>query len=77
MDRNEFLKKCQMVSMLKCGINGMPVDVSDDLIVECGNVQYYPAGYILTFKNGVPRHLGILHDLKANSVTECELDKIS
>lgn len=77
MDRTEFLKICQKVSVLKDGICGVKENVPDDLKVVYNGIVYYPDAYKLSFdKNGNAVHTAILHDLMANSVVYCDLHKV-
>lgn len=78
MDRTEFLKMCQKVSMLKSGICGMKESVPDELKVIHNGIVYYPVAYVLTFdEKGNPQHDVILHDLKANSITQGKLERVT
>lgn len=72
MERKKFIDMMQQ-AIYHAGLGSVP----DSLTVELDGIRYYPCGYVLTFdKQGNTRHLARLHDLKANSVTECELDKV-
>lgn len=77
MDRTEFLKMCQKVSMLKSGILGIKENVPDELKVIHNGIVYYPVAYELSFDNGQPTHTAILHDLQANSITKCDLERVA
>ena len=35
-----------------------------------------PVAYELSFDNGQPTHTAILHDLHANSITKCNLERV-
>ena len=76
MDRTEFLKMCQKVSMLKSGILGIKENVPDELKVVHNSIIYYPVAYELSFDKGQPKHTAILHDLQANSITKCDLERV-
>ena len=76
MDRTEFLKMCQKVSMLKSGILGIKENVPDELKVVHNSIIYYPVAYELSFDKGQPKHTAILHDLQANSITKCNLERV-
>jgi hypothetical protein len=69
MDRTEYLNLCKKVSML------LPY-ISDDCKVEYDGIAYYPQAYELSFDKGETKHMAVLHDLKANSVMRCSLDKV-
>ena len=77
MDRTEFLKMCQKVSMLKSGILGIKENVPDELKVVHNSIIYYPVAYELSFDKGQPKHTAILHDLQANSITKCNLERVA
>lgn len=77
MDRTEFLKICQKVSVLKDGICGVKENVPDELKVVHNGIVYYPVAYELSFNKGQPTHTAILHDLKAKSITYAELERVT
>lgn len=78
IERNEFLKMCQKVSVLKNGICGIKENVPDELTVVYNGIKYYPTAYELSFDDkGNVRHTVILHDMKANSVTHADLQRVS
>lgn len=66
MERNEFLKMCQKVSVLPDGVMHTKKNVPDDLLVEYENHQYYPEYLEIKFDNGKVRNIAVLHELKAN-----------
>ena len=68
---------CQKVSMLKSGICGIKENVPDELKVVHNGIVYYPVAYELSFDKGQTVHKVILHDLKANSVTHADLERVS
>ena len=76
MDRKLYLELCQKVSVLKNGICGIKENVPDELKVIHNGIEYYPVSYKLSFDNGKPTHTAILHDLKANSITNADLGKV-
>ena len=76
MNRDEYLKMCQKVSILKNGICGIKEKVPDELKVIYNDIAYYPVAYILSFENGKPTHTAILHDLKANATVEAKLERV-
>ena len=76
MDRSKFLEMCRMVAVLPDGIGGVK-NVPPELHLKYKGVTFYPIGYKLTFtKDGKPSHTAILHDIKANSILECDLLKV-
>ena len=78
MDRTVFLQMCQKVSVLKNGICGIKENVPDELKVIYNGIVYYPVAYELSFDDkGNIRHTAILHDLKANSIMNVDLGKVT
>lgn len=76
MDRAEFLDLCGKVAVLPNGAGGMK-DTPPEYRVNFKGMPFYPIGYKLTYTNkGKLIHTAILHDLKANSIMECELSKV-
>lgn len=76
MDRTEYLNLCKKVSILLPSIpygNLLP----SDCLVEYDGITYYPQTYQLSFSKGEAVHTAILHDLKANSVMRCPLNKVT
>ena len=69
MDRTEYLNLCKKVSVLS-------PNIPSDCLVEYDGVTYYPQSYQLSFDKGEAIHTAILHDLKANSVMRCPLEKV-
>ena len=76
MNRTTYLELCQKVSVLKNGICGIKENVPDELKVIHNGIEYYPVSYKLSFDNGKPTHTAILHDLKANSIMNADLEKV-
>ena len=77
MDRKLYLELCQKVSVLKSGVLGIKENVPDDLKVVHNGIIYYPQAYKLSFDNkGGVLHTAILHDLKANAIIECNLERV-
>ncbi len=77
VQRDIFLQMCQKVSMLKNGLCGIIENVPDELKVIHNGIEYYPVSYELSFDNGKPTHTAILHDLKANSIMNADLEKVT
>lgn len=77
MDRKLYLELCQKVSVLKNGVCGIKENVPDELMVVYNGIKYYPVAYRLSFDDkGNVRHTAILHDLKANSSMNADLEKV-
>ena len=70
MDRQEFLKLCQIASMLKY------TDIPKEYLVEYNGTSYYPYGYEMKFQDGYPVHKAIIHDMNANCVLYVGLEEI-
>ena len=76
MDRAEFLEMCKRVAMLPKG-TGEVKKTPPELHLKYKDMAFYPVGYKLAFgKDGKPTHTAILHDLKTNSILECDLLKV-
>lgn len=69
--RAEFLDMCQKVSNYS-----FESKIPEDLICVYENIEYYPIAYELSFEKGKPKHIAILHDKKANSITKALLAKV-
>lgn len=77
MDRTEYLNLCKRVSLLLPSIPTLLASLPTDCLVEYDGTTYYPQSYQLSFDEGRSIHTAILHDLKANSVIRCPLDKVN
>ena len=66
MQRNEFLKMCQKVSVLDYGVLHIKKNVPKDLRVVFDGHEYYPEYLEIEFDNGQVRNIAVLHELKAN-----------
>lgn len=66
MERNDFLKLCQKVSVLPDGIMHTKRNVPIDLLVEHNDHQYYPEYLEIKFDNGQVRNIAVIHELQAN-----------
>lgn len=77
MDRAKFLEMCKAVAVLPKGVGEVKA-VPPELHLKFNGMTFYPIGYKLTFtKDGKPSHTAILHDLKVNSILECDLLKVT
>lgn len=75
--RDDFINLCVKCSVLPSGSLGIKSNVPDMLQVKYNGVNYYPIGYAIKFRDdGSMMHVGILHDLKANTTIDVELDKV-
>lgn len=76
MDRKLYLEACQKVSALRSGVFGIKQDIPKKLLVTFEGRVYYPESYLLSFRDGKPIHIAVVHDLKANSVFQVGLDNL-
>lgn len=77
MERNEFLKMCQKVSVLPDGVMHTKKNVPDDLKVKFDGNYYYPAHLEIKFdENGKAKNIAVLHDLEANCLLCVKLDLV-
>lgn len=78
MDRAKFLNLCRECAMIKQrGVHNIPLFVPDHLKVIFSGAEYYPVGYELQFlPDGTACHIGVIHDLKANSVCHVPLKDV-
>ena len=77
MQRTEYLKLCQKVSVLKNGLCGIKENVPNELKVIYNGITYYPVSYELSFDDkGNVTHTAIVHDLNANAITYADLEKV-
>ena len=70
--RKEFLDMCQEISKYS-----FESKIPEGLICVFDNIEYYPLAYELTFEKGKPKHIAILRDKKANSITKALLAKVT
>lgn len=66
MQRNDFLKMCQRVSMLPDGVMNTKKSVPKELRVVFDEKEYYPEYLEVKFKEGVTQNIAVIHELKAN-----------
>lgn len=66
MNRNDFLKTCQKVSVLPDAVMHTKKDVPKELRVVFDDHEYYPEYLEIKFDNGKVRNIAVLHELKAN-----------
>lgn len=66
MERNDYLKLCQKVSVLPDGIMHTKRNVPIDLLVEYENHQYYPEYLEIKFENGQARNIAVIHELQSS-----------
>lgn len=66
MQRNEFLKMCQKVSVLDYGVLHIKKNVPKELRVIFDGHEYYPEYLEIKFDNGKVQNIAVLHELEAN-----------
>ena len=77
MERNEFLKKCQLASY-KTDTAGAwwAVKWSEDELVRWRGELYVPVDYMFGFKGGNVTGIAILHSTKTNSEVHAALREV-
>lgn len=73
MERNDYLKMCQKVSVLSNGVMNTKKNVPKELLVNYNGKTYYPIKLVIDFVDGEPRNVAVLHELNANCVVHCLL----
>lgn len=77
IDRKEYLEWCRECATLPRGTYGTRQMVPEYRKVNVNGMTYYPQGYLLEFDyDGRALHTAILHDLHANSIITCPLEKV-
>lgn len=77
MERKPYLELCQRCAVLPDGVMHTKIHIPDECKVTYNGVEYYPAGYKLTFDvTSKAVHIAILHDLNANCVIEVPLSSV-
>lgn len=78
IERKEYLKMCQLVSMQPETVIGRDLkSIKElDLIVYSDGIPYYPIEYIMWFDKGETKHSAVLHDLKSNTIVRTPLSNV-
>jgi hypothetical protein len=50
--------------------------IPPELTVLYEGIQFYPVGYEMTFKQEIPQHTAILHDMKSNNIIKVKLERV-
>ena len=66
MERSEFLKLCQSVSVLPDGVKHTKKKVPKQLRVIYDGNEYYPEYLEIKFDKGKTLNIAVLHELKAS-----------
>lgn len=77
LERNDFLKLCQKVSLLPDGVMHTKRNVPKELLVNYNNKTYYPFKLEIGFVDGEVKNTAILHELKANCTVHCMLEYVT
>ena len=77
MDRTEFFAMAQKVAVYTNKCRNLSKPLLEDCIVTHGGIKYYPQFVQVGYdENGKVINIAILHDLKASSTTEVDLEKV-
>ena len=76
MDRKEFLQICQKVSVLPETTMHIKTAIPPELTILYEEIQFYPVGYEMTYKQGISQHTAILHDMKSNNIIKVKLERV-
>ena len=77
MDRTQFFQLAQKVAIYTNGFANTNKPILKECVVEVGGISYYPVSIEVGFDaNGNTKNTSILRDLKANSVTKADLQKV-
>lgn len=77
MNRTEYLKLCQKVSMLSNNVCETIKDVPTELLVELDGINYYPVEFKITFRQGKQINVAILHDLNSPMIIRTSVERIN
>ena len=77
MDRAEFLIMAQRVAVYTKKCKDLSKPLIDDCIVIHNEIKYYPQSVQVGYdETGNVENVAILHDLKRNSVTYANLERV-
>lgn len=77
MDRTEFFKMAQKVSVYTNRCENLSKPLLENCIVVHNGIKYYPQYVQVGYDEfGKVINIAILHDLKANSITNADLEKV-
>lgn len=78
MDRTEFFKMAQKVAVYTNRCRNLSKPLLENCIVVCDDIKYYPQYVQVGYDEyGKVINIAILHDLKANSITNANLEKVT
>lgn len=77
MDITEFFKMAQKVAVYTNRCRNLSKPLLEDCIVVLDGIKYYPQYVQVGYDEfGKVINLAILHDLKANAIIECNLERV-
>lgn len=77
MDRTEFFGMAQKVTVYTNECRNLSKPILDDCVVVYDNIKYYPQYVKVGYNNqGKVKNIAVLHDLKANAIIECNLERV-
>ena len=78
MDRTEFFKVAQKVAVYTNRCRNLSKPLLKDCIVVYNGIKYYPQYVQVGYDEcGRVVNTAILHDLKANSITDADLERVT
>ena len=78
MERKEFFELAQRATVYTKQFRDLSKPLLPDCIVICGDIKYYPQAIEVGYdKNGNVQNTAILHDLKANSIMNVNLERVT
>ena len=77
MDRTEFFRIAQKVAVYTNRCRNLSKPLLEDCIVVLDGIKYYPQYVQVGYDEyGKVENVAILHDLKANAIIECNLERV-
>ena len=78
MERKEFFELAQKATVYTKQFRDLSKPLLTDCIVISGDIKYYPRAIEVGYdKDGNVQNIAILHDLKANSITNADLERVT
>lgn len=76
MDRNEYLKKCKVLSIHQGDGAWWRRQWNESDLVSFDGINYVPFAYRMDFMKGEVLNVAVLHDLQSNTEVYCDLEKV-
>ena len=77
MGRKEFFELAQKATVYTKQFRDLSKPLLTDCIVISGDIKYYPQYVKVGYdEQGKVENVAILHDLKANAIIECKLERV-